>query len=770
MKTRLFTVSAFLVSIALLALLVPGVVRPLAAQSQPPSLVAPPLAPDRIRIADALRGSPVMFIENVGQFADGARFQVRSGMGAMWLAEDAIWITLAERSPADTLERFNTKFANVEREDELLRAVNLKLSFPGANPALRLEPFDRLDTVVNYFIGNDPDQWHPDVPVWGGVRYIDLYPGIDLELISTAGQWQQRIIARPGADLGAMGLRVEGTNTLAVDDAGHLHLSTAIGDFTMPLFQLVTAGNFPVPTLGEEPKVIDNDILFPFAVLTASTRPLSAISPADNPDDLLYSTFLGGSDADKGQAVAVDGSRAAYITGWTESSDFPTSPGAFDTTINNKDAFVTKLNAAGSALVYSTFLGGLSSDFGRGIAVDGAGSAYVTGKTDSTDFPTTPGAFDTTYNDRGDAFVLKLDASGSSLVYGTFLGGSENDDGRGIAVDGSGAAYVTGEVWSDDYPTTAGAFDTTFNGGNTDVFVTKLNAAGSALVYSTFLGGSGSSYEGRDAGIAVDASGAAYITGWTGSDDYPTTAGAFDTTFDGSLDAFVSKLNAVGSDLVYSTFLGGSDSDQGFAIAVDGSGEVYVTGRTRSTDYSTTAGAFDTNYNGGTYDAFVTKLNAASSGLVYSTFLGGDGDYESGWGIAVDGGGVAYITGGTESSNFPTTPDAFDTTLSDPTCPSYAVCPDVFVTKLNATGSGLVYSSFLGGGKDDVAEGIAVDQSGAAYLTGLTNSSSDFPTTPGAFDPTDNPGSEAFVAKFAVGGAGEIAEYKVFLPAVLKNR
>lgn len=508
-----------------------------------------------------------------------------------------------------------------------------------------------------------------------------------------------------------------------------------------------------------------NDVLFPFASLTASTRPLSAVGPVDNPNDLLYSTFLGGDNLDSGHAVAVVGIGAAYITGMTESSDFPTSPGAFDTTSNHKDVFVTKLNAAGSDLVYSTFLGGLGSDFGRGIAVDGTGSAYVAGKTNSSDFPTSPSAFDTTYNDGGDAFVVKLSASGCSLVYSTFLGGGEDDGIWDIAVDGSRAAYVTGEAWSDDYPTTAGAFDTTFNGGNTDVFVTKLNAAGSDLVYSTFLGGSGGGYEGRDAGIAVDGNGAAYITGWTGSDDYPTTGGAFDMTFDGSLDAFVSKLNAVGSTLVYSTFLGGSDSDQGFAIAVDGSGEIYVTGRTESTDYPTTDGAFDVTYNGGSYDACVTKLNADGNALVYSTFLGG-GEDESGCGIAVDRSGVAYVTGGTESSNFPTTPDAFDTTLSEPTCPWWAVCGDVFVTSLNATGSGIAYSTFLGGGEDDVAESIAVDWSTAVYITGRTNSSSDFPTTPGAFDPTDNPGSEAFVAKFAAGG---ITRHEVFLPIVLSN-
>jgi hypothetical protein len=230
-------------------------------------------------------------------------------------------------------------------------------------------------------------------------------------------------------------------------------------------------------------------------------------------------------------------------------------------------------------------------------------NAYVTGATSSADFPTTPGAFDITLGGPSDVFVTKLNASGSALIYSTFLGGTGLDRGIDIAVDGRGRAYVTGETSSADFPTTPGAFDITL-GGPSDVFVTKLNASGSALVYSTFLGGSDSD---AGLGIAVGTRDRAYVTGETRSADFPTTPGAFDRTLGGSNDAFVTKLKASGSALVYSTFLGGSNLDLGFGIAVDGEGRAYVTGITASPTYPTTPGAFDTTFNGGE-DAFVTKL------------------------------------------------------------------------------------------------------------------------------------------------------------------
>ena len=272
------------------------------------------------------------------------------------------------------------------------------------------------------------------------------------------------------------------------------------------------------------------------------------------------------------------------------------------------------------ALAYSTYLGGSGGDSGNGIAVDSSGSAYVTGNTSSTDFPTTSGALQTTSAGSGDAFVTKLNASGTALVYSTYLGGTGSDSGHAIAVDGSGDAYVTGSTSSTNFPTTAGALQTT-SAGSGDAFVTKLNASGTALVYSTYLGGSGGD---SGASIGLDGSGDAYVTGSTSSTNFPTTAGALQTTSAGSGDAFVTKLNASGTALVYSTYLGGTGSDSGQGITVDSSGVAYVTGNTSSTDFPTTSGALQTT-SAGSGDAFVTKLNASGTALVYSTFLGGSG-------------------------------------------------------------------------------------------------------------------------------------------------
>jgi hypothetical protein len=406
---------------------------------------------------------------------------------------------------------------------------------------------------------------------------------------------------------------------------------------------------------------------------------------------------------------------------------------------------VTKLDPTGTTLIYSTFLGGGGDDLIRGLGVDGAGNAYVTGQTDSSNFPTTLGAFDTSINGGSDAFVTKLDASGSTLAYSTFLGGSNsNDVGFGIAVDAAGNAYVTGQTSSSAFPTTPLAFDTSYNHPNgtfSDVFVTKLNASGSTLAYSTYLGGSN-----VDAGnaIAVDPAGCAYVTGNTRSANFPTTPSAFDTSANGDADVFVTKLDATGAALSYSTYLGGGGiglDESGFGIAVNSLGQAYVTGYTLSATFPTTPGAYDTTFNIVTdnfADAFVTKLDASGSALVYSTFLGGSGGDDLGEAIAIDTAGNASVTGFTDSPNFPTTVGAFDT--------SHNGNPDAFVTTLDSSGSALDYSTYLGGINRDMGRGIAVDLAGNIYVTGETFSPN-FPTTAGASDVLYNGHFDVFVTK-----------------------
>ncbi|MDI6794927.1 MAG: SBBP repeat-containing protein, partial [bacterium] len=398
------------------------------------------------------------------------------------------------------------------------------------------------------------------------------------------------------------------------------------------------------------------------------------------------------------------------------SSDFPTL-NAIDGSLSGwGDAFVTKINAAGTSLGYSTYLGGGSYEEGHGIAVDSSGAAYITGYTYSSDFPTR----NPIYGSRGnDAFVTKIAAAGDTLVYSTYLGGGGGESGNGIAVDSTGAAYITGTTVSTDFPTQNAIYGSL--SGSTNLFVTKIDATGSGLVYSTYLGGSDGSDSGGVA-IAVDYSGAAYITGFTFSTDFPTRNAIYSSySGDTGTDVFVTKINAAGSGLDYSTYLGGTGDDGGSGIAVDSSGAAYITGTTNSGDFPTQNAIYG-SYSGGSNswergDAFVTKINAAGSALSYSTYLGGSSS-EGGSGIAVDSSGAAYITGSTRSSDFPT---------QSPIYGAKSGWQDAFVTKINAAGSALAYSTYLGGSSSNYGKAIAVDSSGAAYITGQT-SSSDFPT------------------------------------------
>jgi hypothetical protein len=397
-------------------------------------------------------------------------------------------------------------------------------------------------------------------------------------------------------------------------------------------------------------------------------------------------------------------------------------------------------------LVYSTYIGKSGSDYSRDIAIDNSGNAYIFGHTTSTDYDTTAGAFQTSFGGGIDVFVTKLNSTGTGLIYSTFIGGTSVEFSTAIAIDGSGNAYITGYTTSNNYPTTSGAFQTTF-AGMQDVFVTQLNSTGTGLIYSTFIGGSNVD---QGYGIAVDTSGNAFIVGNTQSSDYDVTAGAFQTVFAGVGDVFVTKLNSTGSVLLYSTYMGGSNNDIGRAIAIDASGNAYITGTTLSTDYPVTTGVFQ-NTNAGSFDVFVTKLNGAGSGLIYSTYIGGSFN-DNGYDIAIDGSLNAYIVGNTQSSDYDITSGAYQTTFSGNL--------DVFVTKLNSTGSGLIYSTYIGGNNYEIGQAIAVDGSGNAHVTGNTNSA-DYDVTPGAFKTTYAGNFDVFVTK--INSTGNSLMYSTYL-------
>jgi YVTN family beta-propeller protein len=576
------------------------------------------------------------------------------------------------------------------------------------------------------------------------VRYVDLYPGVDLEVTGQNDRLVQRLVRREDVSaqaasdpLSSIRWQVEGADALSLDNDNQLRLSTAIGDVTLSLPQLVTANGAPLD-LSTTPQVNGLEITAPFSPTLPPSSPFVRIAASA---DLLFSTYLGGSTGEDAVGIGVDGAGGVYVTGLTNSIDFPATPGAFDPAMQGFfETYVAKLNPSGTALEYASYLGGDGGELTYDLAVDEAGHAFVTGYTRSPNFPITPGAYKTSISGLTDAFVIKVNLTGTDLEYSTYIGGNYLEWGYGLAIDESGSAYVSGLTTSGDFPTTPGAFqpDRSDPASYYDDFVVKLNPDGSALEYSTYLAGTDWD-EAWD--IAVDSAGNAYVTGYTASTDFPTTPGAFQTDFH---HAFIIKLNPTGSDLVYGTFLGGSGTELGRGIAVDEAGHAYVTGDTTSSNFPTTPGAFQTTPPGGT-DAFVVKLNPAGSALVYSTYLGGS-DGDNGNGITIDSLGRAYVAGSTGSADFPTTPNAFQTIISD---------GDAFVVKLNAAGSGLAYSTFLGGSDGESGSAIAADEAGNAYIGGGT-SSADFPTSVDAYDTTyDGAWSDAFITKLATGNEPE---------------
>jgi len=667
------------------------------------------------------------FIENRGQVTDGIRYYLR-GNPSVAFRNDGVMFVVHEVGTQGVGERrgWSDHASRVApaMEDKHVRSVAYLLRFEDAN---KVEPVggDRLPFSSNFLIGSDPGGWRTDVPSFREVVYNELYSGIDLVYRPSENGVKYELHVKSGADLGTVRMTYEGVESLRINEQ-RMAVMTAIGEIRdSPPYSYQDSGKQVGCAFA-----LRDSLSYGFDC-DGWDRSSSLII-----DPLIYSTFIGGNQWDRGYSIKVDSNGSAYVTGTTLSTDFPTTPGSYDTTYGGlSDAFVTKLNRTGSALVYSTYIGGSRQDDGLSIALDSNGDAYLAGHTLSTNFPVTPGANDTTYNGNFDAFVTKLDARGRTLLFSTYIGGAENDTWPSVVVDSADNVYVAGITESPDFPVTPLAFDRLFGGGNSDAFALKLDASGTSLLFSTFLGGTDDDFA---YSIAVDTAMNAYVTGGTWSTDFPATPGAFDTSSGGSSDVFLTKVNATGRAIDYSTYLGGGAYDVGLCIAVDRSGFAYVTGATNSSNFPTTPGAFDRTQNSpGWNDPFVAKLNDAGSRLIYSTYLGGNGD-DYGNAITLGELGNAYLTGATTSADFPVTPGAFDN--------SYNGAMDAFVTELNTTGFP-ANSTYLGGsGSEGYLSFLAIDTAGAAYVTGITNSS-DFPVTPGAFDPTLNLVRDCFVTK-----------------------
>ncbi|RIK06107.1 MAG: hypothetical protein DCC49_11725 [Acidobacteria bacterium] len=677
----------------------------------------PALSPGSPGASDLLAKLPARFEANVGQAPDGVAYTLKATGYVASLSPDAIRFGLPEGQVAQ--DPHSHDGPEKSAASTARRAV-VSMRFIGANPDLVIEAADPQEGISNYFLGNDPTRWHTNVGGFSKVYYRDLYPGIDMVIYDDSGQARYDFIVAPGADPSRIAFEFEGANGLSVSDSGDLVVPSPYGDLTHKTpftyqgdSRREVASRFEIrdgATAGFGIGAYDN------------TRPL-VIDPV-----LTYSSYLGGSGGDGGSVGAIDTDGAAYAKGTTKSANFPTASPFQGSNAGDADAFVTKINAAGSALVYSSYLGGADYDNGSDIAIDGDGNVYLAGITSSTDFPTAS-PFQATNGGATDAFIAKMNASGSALVYSSYLGGTAGDSGRSIAVDLSDTAYIAGTTSSTTFPT-ASPFQATFGGGFSDAFVAKVNATGSALVYSSYLGGSSD-----DSGpsIAVDSTGSSYLLGDTSSTDFPTVS-PFQATNGGATDAFVAKMNAAGSALVYSSYLGGDEIDLAGAIAVDLTGNAYLTGSTQSSDFPTSSpfqGAV-----AGDYDAFVTKVNTAGSTLLFSSYLGGTLD-DFGAGIDVDSAGTAYLTGQTISSDFPTV---------SPFQGANAGWNDAYIAKVNAAGSALVLSSYLGGSDEDAGLAIVAGPGGAAHIGGETGSS-DFPTA-SPFQPSfGGSWNDAFVTK-----------------------
>ena len=623
---------------------------------------------------------------------------------------------------------FMLKISDEENETSIVQ-VTLK-------EANTVEPSgkEELDHRSNYFLGNDSSQWRSNIRNYQKVIYKKCYDGIDLVFYTTKEGVKYDLIVFPGGNPDDILFSYEGADDLFTDNEGNLHIECPSGE-------LIEKAPYSYQTDGmnnEKVKVaswyaIENDIVsFNFGKYDP-TLPLII-------DPLIFSTFVGGCSDDYAVEITHDAVNNIYVAGSTNSPDFPTTAGCYDVSYNgdDRDIVVVKLSPDGSELLYSTFIGGTSNEFSNGIAIDNINCLYVSGHTNSSDFPTTPGCYDDSYNGDRDALVFKLNSEGTNLLYSTFVGGIGQDYESQIILDSENNAYVSGITNSPDFPTTLMAYDRTYNGGENygDVFVFKLNSDGSDLDFSTFVGGSMDEW--WDGSLIIDSQRNIYVTGASSSPDFPTTWNTFDQIYNGgATDVFVFKLNSEGSNLIFSTFIGGDDWDRGWRIALDSEENAYVTGWTYSDNFPTTSGCYDDSLNG-SMDIFICKFNQDGSELLISTLLGGTSEGHSQ--IAVDSQDNVFISS-SAGDDFPVTHGCYDD--------SHNGAMDVVVCKLSSDLSELLYSTYIGGNQTDRGYSISLISEDNVYVTGFTDSS-DFPTTSGCYDDTYNSGNDIFVLRLGL--------------------
>jgi uncharacterized repeat protein (TIGR01451 family) len=746
----------------ILAVLTTAAALPVVAHlsGQDEAVAASPVPPAVGMVGTDWSQLPLRFIANRGQSGPEVRFTVQGAGHTLFFTSQEV-VFSAVRG---------------ENEDQIESVV--RLSFPGANATPSLEGRHPLPGGANYFIGNDPARWQVNVPTYAELAYRDLYPGVDLVYSGHAGQLKSDFHLAPAVDPGVIRLAYRGIQGARILPDGALSLQTALGE-------LVEAPPLVFQETGGRRLDVDGRYVI-LAERTSNSAPTAEVEvvvsfeigahdptlPLVIDPTLSYSSFLGGSSDEvtglnsynHAIGIALDPAGNMYIAGQTASSNFPTDPQAIQSAIKgSSDAFVTQLISATGGYTYgfSTYLGGAAADYANGIVVDSAGAATVVGATASTNFPVFAAA-QTTSGGAYDAFVTRIISQSGvyTFEYSTYLGGSSLDIGHGVALDGSGNAWVVGETYSLNFFTTTTAIQPAAGGVGGDAFVTQIaNTGGYTFAYSSFMGGAGVD---RGLAIALDTSDNVFVTGETGSSDFPVfdplrpvlLGYASSADVDASAtyrDAFAAKIITSGPyTYAYSTYLGGTFPDVGRGIVVDSDGYAWVTGNTASQDMVVSPDAIQPTYGGGTAtggggDAFVTRIVEAGGVYTYgySSFLGGASN-ETGHGITIDTAGNIVVVGETNSNNFPT---------HYPAQAGRAGIYDAFVTQLVSGTTALTYgiSTYLGGSGLDSGRALAVDGLGDIYLAGHTQSTN-FPTTANALDRTLSGTSDAFVTRLGWGG------------------
>ena len=693
---------------------------------------------DSTLIVDGKYGAiPLHFEVNAGQANEQVRYLANGNGYSLFLNSDEAVFVFSK-----------------QEEDGGTHADILRMKFVDANPSPLIMGEKILEGKTNYLVGNDRSKWKTDIPNYERIRYQEIYNGVDVVFYGNQKNLEYDFVVQPNTPTDQIGIEFAGVDDLAIVENGDLTLTSRSNVLRQhkPIAYQEINGEQREVEINYSIRSEDRTIGFQIGAYDQS-QPL-VIDPV-----LSFSTYLGGNSETFGTGIAVDSNGNSYVAGYTSSTTGFPLVGAFQNqNPGGNAAFVTKLNPAGTAFVYSTYLTGnsLGNSAAYSIAVDPAGNAYVAGISQSCNFPTTPGSYLPVVPNCGGnfkGFVVKINSSGNGLTYGTFLSSPDflfNGELTGIALDSTNNAYVTGWTGTATFPTTAGAFKRTLAANTQNAFVTKLNAAGSALVYSTFIGintpvPNTDPYDKANA-IAVDSSGNAYITGQSVSQNFPVTNTAFQTFPGSRLDAFVTKLNPNGTGLVYSTYLGGNGDEIAKAIAVDASGNAYVTGSFDGTNgFPFTPNAFRNGAGeiccASVQNGFLSKINPTGTALVYSTSLGTERQAMSGTGVAVDNTGSGYVVGGQGLGA------AYTVNAVQPVSQNN----DAFILKMNPAGTALTYSTNLGGvNGNSIGASIAIDSSGGAYVTGSTNASN-FPISAGAAQGT-KPGGQSnssFIAKIA---------------------